>query len=862
MPSASFTFDDLIAWSEDRLPWQRDALRRVLAGRLTDSDISDLAAMAKAEFSIAPAGTPAPIPASTADVPAASTSSLPVAVTAIRDITHVNALASGPVTFAAEGLTVIYGDNASGKSGVTRILKKTGHAREPGGAIRPCVFEPDPRQPASAVIDYRVGPDNRSASWTDGAATAPELSQLNVFDAGCGDVQIEEDNRLAYTPRILQTFQDLAEACRAVAAKLKTEQEALERGRPVQLNQVALRPQTKAGILLANLSVKTTNPEIDAICNVTQDERDRHAALGRALQDNPNQQADLLDARAHRLRDLDGLTASLENTFSNTPVDHVEALLTESAAADEAAKAATAAFASGSTLAGIGGEAWKRLWEAARRYSASQAYPAQAFPVTRDGAVCVLCQQPLEEAAAERMNKFEKFVQADVQRLAEEARENVQSRKLQLEAIKLPSTGTQLREAALRGTPEGQTLKAFMVVARLRRRYLLRKAKGQNPNRPADLPPRPHFASLRASLGEEISQLRAAAQNDERRRMQNEFAELDDRIKLAPLKDILKGEVARLIYSALLDRVRTDCDTTWITRKGGEAAQAVVTAKLRSDFAGNLSRLGFAAAPVEVRLGVGTVGQHPYRVAFIVREDVPPSEVLSEGEKTCVALAGFLAELETTNNASGIILDDPVSSLDHHYRLRVALLLVEAARHRQVVILTHDIVFLLMLTKYARAAMIPLTERSLQRGGPRHGLLVEGPPWIAMSVSKRLGVLRNELQTAGSILRKGDRAAYEQKAEWIYKSLRQTWERAVEEVLLNRVVVRFGDAVETQRLKVLTDITDTDAQTVESQMAYCSSFVHDESGAVNAGIPDPAVVESDIKRLDDWVAALRKRGRN
>lgn len=225
-------------------------------------------------------------------------------------------------------------------------------------------------------------------------------------------------------------------------------------------------------------------------------------------------------------------------------------------------------------------------------------------------------------------------------------------------------------------------------------------------------------------------------------------------------------------------------------------------------------------------------------------------------------MAGFLAELETTNNASGIILDDPVSSLDHHYRVRVARLLVDAARHRQVVILTHDIVFLLLLMKYARAAMIPLTERSLLRGGPRHGVLVEGPPWIAMSVSKRLGVLRNELQAAGAILRKGDRAAYEQKAEWIYKRLRQTWERAVEEVLLNRVLVRFGDAVETQRLKVLTDIKDADVQMVESEMAYCSSFVHDESGAVNAGIPDPSVLEADIKRLDDWVAALRKRGRN
>ena len=33
------------------------------------------------------------------------------------------------------------------------------------------------------------------------------------------------------------------------------------------------------------------------------------------------------------------------------------------------------------------------------------------------------------------------------------------------------------------------------------------------------------------------------------------------------------------------------------------------------------------------------------------------------------------------------------------------------------------------------------------------------------------------------------------------------------------------------------------------------------AGAVNAGIPDPVVVEADIKRLDDWVTSLRKRGR-
>ncbi|HVB58740.1 MAG TPA: AAA family ATPase [Candidatus Acidoferrales bacterium] len=861
MPASTFTFDDLIAWSEKLLSWQRDALRRVLNGRLTEADIADLAGMAKSEYGISTPGRPSPVPATTAHVRSSGASTPPVALLAVRDIANVNALASGPVTFAPEGLTVIYGDNASGKSGIARVLKKAGRAREPGGVIRPSVFDPDPGKPASAVIDFRVGAADRSASWVDGSPADAELTKINVFDASCAAVQVEEDNKLAYTPQILQIFQDLAETCRAVAAHLKAQGEALEKTRSPQLDQLSLRPDTKAGILAANLSPQATHKEIDVLCDITGEERARHQTLIRALQDNPTSQADLLDARARRLKDLDALTRSLEGSLSDTALQEFEDLLADATATEEAAEAASLSFGSGSALAGLGSDAWKKLWESARRYSETLGYPGESFPVTRAAAVCLLCQQPIDKKAAERLTKFEQFVQDDVQQRAGKARDKVQARKLQIEAIKIDLSGTQQREAALRGTPQGQSLKAFIVNAKIRRRYLLRKSNNQIANRPGNLPPRPDFTSIRTSLAEEIASLRAAALASERQKMQTEFAELDDRLKLAPLKDILKNEVARLIYGGILELARTDCDTTWITRKGGEVAQTIVTARLRSDFARTLNRLGFAAAPVEIKLGVGTVGHHPYRLSLIAREDVPPSEVLSEGEKTCVALAGFLAELETTNNGSGIVLDDPVSSLDHHYRLRVARLLVDAAKQRQVVVFTHDIVFLLMLTKYARIASIPVTERSLRRGSPRHGLLEEGPPWVAMSVARRIGLLRNEPQNAGAVLRKGDRAGYEQKAEWIYDRLRQSWERAVEELLLNQVVVRFGDGVSTQRLKLLTDITDADVQTVESEMAYCSSFVHDESGAVNAGIPDPVVVEADIKRLDDWVASLRKRGR-
>jgi hypothetical protein len=80
--------------------------------------------------------------------------------------------------------------------------------------------------------------------------------------------------------------------------------------------------------------------------------------------------------------------------------------------------------------------------------------------------------------------------------------------------------------------------------------------------------------------------------------------------------------------------------------------------------------------------------------------------------------------------------------------------------------------------------------------------------------------------------------------------------------LLNKVVVRFGDAVETRRLGPLSDITEDDIRHVTQQMTRCSGFVHDEPGALHAAIPDPDGVRKDLAALEEWVERLKGRGRS
>ena len=72
-------------------------------------------------------------------------------------------------------------------------------------------------------------------------------------------------------------------------------------------------------------------------------------------------------------------------------------------------------------LQGVGDTAWKLMWEQARAYSVAHAYHGHEFPVTSDGAHCVLCQQELTAEGATRLKSFEAFVTAGLETAAKTA---------------------------------------------------------------------------------------------------------------------------------------------------------------------------------------------------------------------------------------------------------------------------------------------------------------------------------------------------------------------------------------------------------------------------------------------------------
>jgi wobble nucleotide-excising tRNase len=62
-----------------------------------------------------------------------------------------------------------------------------------------------------------------------------------------------------------------------------------------------------------------------------------------------------------------------------------------------------------------------------------------------------------------------------------------------------------------------------------------------------------------------------------------------------------------------------------------------------------------------------------------------------------------MTELATAAHLSALVFDDPVSSLDHRWRKKVAERLVGEAAQRQVIAFTHDLVFVNDLLDLATA---------------------------------------------------------------------------------------------------------------------------------------------------------------
>lgn len=759
---------EIASWAATRPLWQQDALRQLIVdGRVDDEGLTRLVLLAKQDQLLLGSEVDAPIPSpiTSADVAAAANTGATVQLLTLKDLHGVNAIPSSQkLEFQPTGLTIIFGYNGSGKTGYARVLRQLCRARARGGPILSDVFSRVAPSKTSAAVVATIGGTEQQLEWTQGKPSPPELSAISFFDRDCANVHVEKANEIAYTPFGLDVMPKLVGVCKRVQAQLKLDRVPIENSKPQSLQAPQAAEGTKVHALLLQLKRDTPLAEIDALANLTEAELEEIERLKHALSDDPLSKA--RERRRMKVR-IDSLASALrlfQDTLGDKAMDALIALSEDAKAKAEAAEIAAQRAFSDQPLDGVGSSAWTQLWQAARKFAETDAYKGMPFPNVGADARCVLCQQTLDESAGARLQRFEDFVQDRTRLLAAEAQKlfSDQFNSIRHLTIRTFAFRESLEDLAALMPDLGKECRAFVVRARVRRRCILsEKHKLLDAlAKVIGIPPIADLEILSVRLAEEAHALEAAAKSDNRQGLQKQLAELIARQWLGTVRLDVVFELNRLELLWRFDQAIRSTDPTAITTKSGHLTDQYVTNDLIARFEREVKALGAGRLRVRLESAGAQMGAKKLRIVLGGAETGSIEDVLSEGEFRCISLAGFLTEIQFAPGASGIILDDPVCSLDHNWQRRVALRLVEEACNRQVIVFTHDVVFLRELVERAEEANIEPKLNQLNRTHEGCGICEDGVAWIAMTTKSRLGYLRKLAQVACALSSKGDQASY------------------------------------------------------------------------------------------------------
>lgn len=871
MPTAQqqkTVLETVLEWSADRPAWQRDALRRIVQkGRLDDTDIEELAALCK-QGKGATGIQANPTVLEKGHLPANPGAGDSVELISLKDITGANILAPGQtLPFGPKCLTVIYGDNGAGKSGYARILKRACRARHPG-VIEGNIYAQQPSGPAKATVTYSIGGSTKpSEQWQDAEHPHPTLSAVSVFDSACADIHIEGKNEVAFRPFGLDVPDELAGACQRVKDLLVAEQKQLEKARNPLFVKPPWKEQTAVGKYLGSLRHDSDTKKLSALATLSDEEIARLDRLKEDLSKDPVKASAEQKLKAANIKSALDAISLIEAQTTDTALESIFLLDRQAKSKREAARIAANKAFSGERLKDIGGQVWRALWDAARRYSTQVAYPDQPFPSADGDPLCVLCHQPLEPEAVARMARFENFVQEDTEQQAQEAEKAAKAAldKLTTKSIATRLIASHLREVEIQNKELAQEARRSIAAARLRRYCLVRELHG-DASALSGLPkasssPKEALTKLEATVRQYSVELQNSSKGEERKRLQTELAELSDRATLHEIAQTVQDESARLQGIHFLEQCFADTTTNAITKLGNEIADSIITPQLRDRFQEEIIKLAAHKVRVEIVRSGGKFGSPQYQIRLFAKPDAKVAVVLSEGEKTCVALAAFMTELATATHRSTLVFDDPVSSLDHRWRKQVAKRLVEEAGSRQIIVFTHDLVFVNDLLDLAHGQNQTPHLVTVSREQPGAGVVSDGLPWTGKSVEDRIDKLEKDSRTARDAYDNHQEDSYRQQAASIYNRLRATWERALEDVAFFRVIRRHRDYIETKNLKKASVLTEADCEAFQVGFKKCCDVTdaHDPSAGRNAEAPPPNEVDQDIQALKAWVASIRTR---
>lgn len=850
--------EKILNWSEKQVTWQRNLLKRIIRKEPIDTSYIASTANDIVENTVA-LETP---PLSTSDFSSSDDETAPVTLQDISELKNINALMSGQkLTFGNIGVTLIYGDNGCGKSGYARLIKKAVGARHKEEILADVFHKSTEEQVAK--ISFTVDGVPKISKWPNEMDSA--LHQIHFYDEACGDDYIVRKTELKYRPSSLTILDELVIQVDAVRAAIGS---LLEDSDSRKLSHPMVPPGCSAHRFLDGLTSSTTMQDLEDAITYPEDLME---SRGKLAKEKARLRATDLSKEKKRLfeesRKLDLLATHVEDLYTRFSPESGERIFKLKEEAHELRESATKfshlSF-DNEPLEGIGNITWRKLWEAAENFSVNEAYPHTDFPAVDDGKVCVLCQQSLSEPAQDRLQRFHRFVHNDISARATDAENHY---KAEYEAIKdfdVWSGEHQESNQILSVLDESSAnnITQFVHCVREAKAGLLQRLSEESADKWKVLP-RVNIQLLRShsdELKKQAVAIDAKSFSKILSNCQKHLAEVEGKIVLQQHREALEKEINRLQRHAKIMSCHTGISTRMISTLSGSLSKTYVTQAVEDYFVYEARNLKLDH--VELGNQGATKGKISHLPTLSGVSDIMPKKVLSEGEQTAAGLAGFFTEVHFDSSKSAVILDDPMSSLDHERRGKAAHRIAEIGQDRQVIIFTHDLVFLDEIVKACKHYDVEVTERAIQRsnGARVPGLIFEGHPWKAKDAKARIDALDKELKDIRKDQDNISSDEYERRtSEWAGK-LSETWERIIRSEIVYQLIDRGTAQVRPLMFRVAAKVTDEDDKNFQEGYGIASTWVrrHDKSEEVSYMAPTPDEMSQELERILAWYLDVKK----
>lgn len=626
-----------------------------------------------------------PLQVKTYNLSSAQQSSQKLLFESLTHVSGVNALCENQTIKFSPDITVLYGLNGSGKSGYFRILNNIS-----GGVhkeIKPNIYTSEGlKKDINVSIRYELGNSHKQYSWADSHATHSDFYGVKVFDSSYlnGLLQTKNPDETIIFPLGLHLFGYIAKILDTYTAKINEQIELTKASLPVIQTEglsdsVRGKFVNREDFSVSERKVLTEKKTFSDTENNLLIEKENEL---KQLQQNNVQ--DTINLRIKQNKELSTFADKLNSVIRDMK-SYGEELANALTAFESAKNKNESARQRSEVLKRLpksDTQEWKSFILAGHNYSAlcDQEKPKR----------CPYCHQELRTGEAIGIiDAYADFLSDTSEKELNEASKKLSSIRSKIEKLDVAITLTDEVKSVITEPVEFQKKIEQLSAYKTLLKSVIKIEEFQMPamNFSAELK---ILDNKKKDYITAIEKLNASKVEKEKKveELRKEIAHLKENRSISKqITDIKK-------YFSIHDKIKafestkSTTKTNQITSLANLAQKDLLTNTLKTNFEKELKALGRQKLNVELEVINGNKGKCNTQLKLTGNNSV--LEILSEGEQKAVALAMFFAEIQDGNYP--VILDDPVTSLDHEIAGMLSKRLLDFSN--QVIVFCHNRLFL------------------------------------------------------------------------------------------------------------------------------------------------------------------------